>query len=197
MVDPPLSELLPTVTLWLMRRVGTVYCCAGRRTPASMRTPTMTRIVARTGRSTLSGTHALRWLPKKMPGREPMAFGEPGVDRGEERDRLLLPALVAAQAGEAHGTAQFPGLRVLPARDGDTFLDGRLGLAHRPASASAGRCLTHSLTSPRGWPPGGRATTWASPRNSVKATCDRVIRQKSRVRFWMAAPTEARCRTMQ
>ena len=38
----------------------------------SMRTPTMTRIVARTGRSTLSGTRALRWLPKKMPGREPM-----------------------------------------------------------------------------------------------------------------------------
>jgi hypothetical protein len=37
-----------------------------------MRTPTMTRIVARTGRSTLSGTRALRWLPKKMPGSEPM-----------------------------------------------------------------------------------------------------------------------------
>ena len=38
----------------------------------SMRTPTMTRIVARTGRRTLSGTRALRWLPRKMPGREPM-----------------------------------------------------------------------------------------------------------------------------
>ena len=30
-----------------------------------MRTPTMTRIVARTGRSTFPGTRALRWLPKK------------------------------------------------------------------------------------------------------------------------------------
>src|SRR5262249_35772368 len=37
-----------------------------------MRTPTMMRIDARTGRNTLSGTRALRWLPKKMPGREPM-----------------------------------------------------------------------------------------------------------------------------
>ena len=37
-----------------------------------MRTPAMTRIVARTGRNTLSGTRALRWPPKKMPGREPL-----------------------------------------------------------------------------------------------------------------------------
>jgi hypothetical protein len=52
----------------------------------SMRTPTMTRIVARTGRSTLSGTRALRWLPKKMPGREPIT-SEPSNtprDRGFE-----------------------------------------------------------------------------------------------------------------
>jgi hypothetical protein len=47
---------------------------------------------------------------------------------------LLRPALLAAQAGEAHSTAQFPGLRVLPARDGDGFLDGGLGLARRPGA---------------------------------------------------------------
>ena len=31
----------------------------------------------------------------------------------------MLAALLAAQAGEARGTAQFPGLRVLSARDAD------------------------------------------------------------------------------
>ena len=40
------------------------------------------------------------------------AFGEPGVDRGEEGDRLLRPALLSAQAGEARCGAQFPGFRV-------------------------------------------------------------------------------------
>src|SRR5271166_7101517 len=45
------------------------------------------------------------------------AFGEPAEDRGEEGGRLLRPALLSAQAGEAHGGAQFPGLCVLPARD--------------------------------------------------------------------------------
>ena len=34
------------------------------------------------------------------------AFGKPGVDWGEQGDRLLLPALLSAQAGEAHGTAR-------------------------------------------------------------------------------------------
>ena len=33
-------------------------------------------------------------------------FGKPGVDWGEQGDRLLLPALLSAQAGEAHGTAR-------------------------------------------------------------------------------------------
>src|SRR6516165_9794769 len=51
----------------------------------SMRTPTMTRIVARTGRSTLSGTRALRWLPKKMPGSEPMT-SEPQRPNGKGHD---------------------------------------------------------------------------------------------------------------
>ena len=49
------------------------------------------------------------------------AFGEPGEDRGEEGDRLLRPALLSAQAGEARGTAQFPGLRVLAAGDVDVY----------------------------------------------------------------------------
>src|SRR6267378_4835906 len=45
------------------------------------------------------------------------AFGEPVEDRGEQCHRLLRPALLLAQAGEAHRAAQFPGLGVLPARD--------------------------------------------------------------------------------
>ena len=63
------------------------------------------------------------------------------VDRGEQGGRLLRPALLAAQAGEAHGAAQFPGLRVLPARDVDALLDGRLGLAHRPGAGEQGLAL--------------------------------------------------------
>jgi len=47
------------------------------------------------------------------------AFGEPPEDWGEQDSRLLRPALLSAQAGEAHRTAQFPGLCVLPAGDGD------------------------------------------------------------------------------
>jgi hypothetical protein len=43
------------------------------------------------------------------------AFGKPAEDGGEQGDRLLRPALVSAQAGEAHSTTQFPGLRVHPA----------------------------------------------------------------------------------
>src|SRR6266446_3414358 len=58
------------------------------------------------------------------------AFGEPGEDRGEQGDCLLLPAPLAAQAGEARRGAQFPGLRVLPAGDGDGFLVCCFGLAH-------------------------------------------------------------------
>ena len=48
------------------------------------------------------------------------------------------PALLSAQAGEAHCGAQFPGLRVLPARDVDGLLDGRLGLAHRAGAGEQG-----------------------------------------------------------
>jgi hypothetical protein len=53
----------------------------------------------------------------------------------------LRPALLAAQAGEAHRGAQFPGLCVLPARDGDAPLDGGLGLAHRPGAGEQGLAL--------------------------------------------------------
>src|SRR6202040_432803 len=38
------------------------------------------------------------------------AFGEPAEDWGEQGGRLLRPALLAAQAGEACRAAQFPGL---------------------------------------------------------------------------------------
>src|SRR5438105_1205977 len=37
------------------------------------------------------------------------AFGKPAEDRSEQGHRLLGPALLAAQAGEAHRAAQFPG----------------------------------------------------------------------------------------
>jgi len=59
------------------------------------------------------------------------AFGKPAEDWGEQCRRLLRPPLLSAQAGEAHRAAEFPGLRVLPACDGDALLHGRLGLAQR------------------------------------------------------------------
>jgi hypothetical protein len=62
-----------------------------------MRTPTMTRIVARTGRSTLSGTRALRWLPKKMPGRKPMSKPSNPIDRSQK------PVADARDQGQRHG----------------------------------------------------------------------------------------------
>ena len=65
----------------------------------------------------------------------------PAEDRGEEGSRLLRPALLAAQAGEAHGGAQFPGLRVLPAGDGDALLHGRLGLVHGAGAGEQGLAL--------------------------------------------------------
>ena len=64
------------------------------------------------------------------------AFGKPAEDWGEQGSRLLRPALLSAQAGEAHRTAQFPGLCVLPACDGDALLDGCLGLAHGPGAGT-------------------------------------------------------------
>src|SRR5262245_63075825 len=69
------------------------------------------------------------------------AFGEPGVDRGEQGESLLRPALLPAQTGETHRTAQFPGLRVLSARDLDGLLQGGLGLARRPGASEQGLAL--------------------------------------------------------
>jgi hypothetical protein len=66
------------------------------------------------------------------------ALGEPAEDRGEQRHGLVRPALLAVQAGEAHSGAQFPGLRVLPSRDVDGLLHGRLGLARRPGVGEQG-----------------------------------------------------------
>ena len=45
---------------------------------------------------------------------------------------------MSAQADEARRGAQFPGLCVLPTGDVDGFLDGRLGLAHRPGAGEQG-----------------------------------------------------------
>ena len=58
-----------------------------------MRTPTMKRIVARTGRNTLSGTRALRWLPKKMPGREPMTSEPSSTQSTDPRSQWPTPAI--------------------------------------------------------------------------------------------------------
>jgi hypothetical protein len=58
-----------------------------------MRTPTMTRIVARTGRSTLSGTRALRWLPKRMPGREPMTSEPSSTQSTDPRSQWPTPSI--------------------------------------------------------------------------------------------------------
>src|SRR6516164_6587441 len=59
----------------------------------SMRTPAMTRIVARTGRNTLSGTRALRWLPKKMPGREPMTSEPSSTQATDPKSQWPTPAI--------------------------------------------------------------------------------------------------------
>jgi hypothetical protein len=80
-------------------------------------------------------------------------FGEPGVDRGEQCHRFLLPALLAAQAGEAHRAAQSPGLCVLLARAVDAFLDGRLGLAHRPGAGEKAWLFSRWSSASSGPPP--------------------------------------------
>src|ERR1700719_727637 len=65
----------------------------------SMRTRTMTRIVARTGRSTLSGTRALRWLPKKMPGREPTTSEPSSTQSTDPRSQWPTPAIKVSGHG--------------------------------------------------------------------------------------------------
>jgi hypothetical protein len=74
----------------------------------------------------------------------------PAEDRGDEGDRLLLPALQLAQAGEAHRAAQFPELRILPARDVDAFLHGRLGLAPEPMELGFKQGSRHPFRPRRG-----------------------------------------------
>jgi hypothetical protein len=58
----------------------------------------MTRIVARTGRNTLSGTRAFRWLPKKMRQRA-------NDERTQQYpiDRSQKPVADARDQGQRHG----------------------------------------------------------------------------------------------
>jgi hypothetical protein len=44
-------------------------------------------------------------------------FGEPAVDRSEKLASFILLALIALEAGETHRGAEFPGLRLLLARN--------------------------------------------------------------------------------
>ena len=69
------------------------------------------------------------------------AFGEPAVDRGEKIAGLLPFAVVAPQPGQARRRAQFPGLCLLRAGDGDGSLEMRLVVvaASVPAALPFGR----------------------------------------------------------
>jgi hypothetical protein len=55
------------------------------------------------------------------------AFGEPAVDRSQQFASLLHLALVAPEACEAHGGAEFPGLCLLRAR----YREGTLEISFR------------------------------------------------------------------
>src|SRR5262245_4922884 len=59
------------------------------------------------------------------------AFGEPLIDRLEERAGLGRPALVAPEAREAGRRAQLEGPGLLRARDLEGALEVRLGLGRR------------------------------------------------------------------
>ena len=76
-----------------------------------MRTPTMTRIVARTGRNTLSGTRALRWLPKKMPGREPMTSEPSSPQSTDPKSQWPTPAIKVSSTAWAMSGADETGDR--------------------------------------------------------------------------------------
>jgi hypothetical protein len=56
------------------------------------------------------------------------AFGKPAVNRSEQFARLLHLALVAPEACEAHGGAEFLGFGLLLAGDGERALETRLRL---------------------------------------------------------------------
>ena len=55
------------------------------------------------------------------------AFGEPAVDRREQFASLLRLPLIAPEPRHAHRRAQFQGLCLLLARDGECTLKIRLG----------------------------------------------------------------------
>jgi len=55
------------------------------------------------------------------------AFGEPAVDRRQKVAGFGAAALVAAEAGEAHGGAQFPELGTLLLGDAERFAIEFLG----------------------------------------------------------------------
>jgi hypothetical protein len=55
------------------------------------------------------------------------AFGEPAVDRREKLAGFDLPTLLAAQPGQAHGSAQFPKLGLLLSGDALGFAIQFLG----------------------------------------------------------------------
>jgi hypothetical protein len=55
------------------------------------------------------------------------AFGEPAVDVGEHRARLVATALFGELAREARRRAQFPRFRAYPLRERDSLAEVRLG----------------------------------------------------------------------
>ncbi len=91
---------------------------------------TVRHVIARST-ATKQSRRAASW---PLANRPVEAFGEPAEDWGEKGNRLFAPALLPAQASEAHRTALFPGFRVLPAGDVAALFDGRLGLAQRPGA---------------------------------------------------------------
>ena len=69
------------------------------------------------------------------------AFREPPVNRSKQFARLLHLALVAPEACEAHGGAEFPGFCLLLARDRERALEIGLPLSPHPARATSARFL--------------------------------------------------------
>src|SRR5271166_7057805 len=82
--------------------------------------------------SPLRGNRRLSQFVEQRPGFFQIggveAFGEPAVDRGEKIAGLTTLALIAPQPGEARRRAQFPGLCLLRAGNGDGSLEMRLRL---------------------------------------------------------------------
>ena len=86
------------------------------------------------------------------------AFGEPAVDRRQQRRRLRYACPAAATVGQAHGGAQLPGLGLLTAGNGQGLLEagfrlGRIrdGLAQQQGALEAIGLRLAGL--PARWPP--------------------------------------------